>query len=95
MTGKTPKSAARHFAKTSWLSPVLVCFILGFRAQWGPEVGLVVPAVVMLTLGIGLALLSLFGIRREGPRQILPQATVGLVFNVFMFGMFVYTMRGH
>ena len=90
----TQRLMAEQVAKASWLSPVLVCFILGLRAQWGPGVGLVVPAIVFLLVGIGLALLSLFAVRRAGAARILPQAVVGLIFNVFLVGMCFYTLQG-
>ena len=90
----TQRVMAEQVAKASWLSPVIVCFILGLRAQWGPGVGLAIPVIVFLLAGIGLAVLSLFGVRREGSARILPQAVVGLIFNVFLFGMFFCTMRG-
>ena len=91
----TQRLMAEQVAKASWFSPVLVCFILGLRTQWGPGVGLVVLAIVFLLVGIGLAMLSVFAVRRAGAARILPQAAVGLIFNVFLFGMFFYTMRGH
>jgi len=90
----TQRFMAEQVAKASWLSPVLVCFILGLRTQWGPGVGLVIPAIVFLMVGIGLAVLSLFAFRRAGAARILPQAVVGLIFNLFLFGMFFHALRG-
>jgi hypothetical protein len=85
-------TAAEQVAKASWLSPVLVCFILGLRSASGTHEGLVIPAVVLTIVGIGLAFLSIFAIPRDGAERILPQAVVGFVFNIFILALFFYTM---
>ena|SRR6185436_16620222 len=84
-------TAAEHVAKASWLSPVLVCFIFGLASAAGTRDGLLAPAVLLTLLGIGLALVSIFAIRRDGAARILPQAVVGFVFNIFMLVLFFYT----
>ena len=86
----SPKTAfAFQAAKASWVSAVVVFFLITIGGRTGGKALIELLALLLIFVGLVLGVIALFGVRRHGTKGILAHSLAGILINGLLIFIFV------